>query len=73
MNHHPHKRRPPPPDAYEALRAILDAAGDLARDASRQALDSADGVRFEWIDRRLADVCLAVERLFDHLQYDAAQ
>jgi hypothetical protein len=28
-----------------------------------------DVQRLEWIDRRLADVCLAVERIVDHIQF----
>jgi hypothetical protein len=41
-DHRPHKRRPPPCDPYLCLRIILSACGDLALDATGDALDTLD-------------------------------
>jgi|HubBroStandDraft_6_1064221.scaffolds.fasta_scaffold381569_2 hypothetical protein len=69
-DHRPLKRGPPPPDPYAALRTILSATGELALDATIHARESIDRNRLEWIDQQLASVCLAVERIVDHLEFE---
>ena len=67
--HHPPRPRPPPADPYACLRIILSAAGELALEATGDARESLDRERLEWIDRHLAAMCPACERIVDHLEF----
>ena len=67
--HRPPRPRPPPADPYACLRIILSAAGELALDATNDARESLDRDRLEWVDQRLAAICLATEKIIDHLEF----
>jgi hypothetical protein len=67
MNSH-RPPRPFPPD-YACLEIILAATGELALDATIHSREGLDVQHLEWVDRQLATVCLAVERIVDHLEF----